>query len=470
MEKLSIRKQLNIVRLFFSGLPYREIAGKTSASVGAVSNVIADLKAGNYPEVGDVSEQVDMLKELAAEVRKSRLTVGEATIGITIVNSLKELGLEPGDIPQYVSLCRALTTGGIETQAFVKAAMEYQEVIKRTGLSVEEMDKKVKNLEEAASQLEPLAKKTLDLQAELADLEVKKEGLANEIAGLERNWQTLTASVKEREQREGELSARTAYLEDRLQADDERLAIARKDLKALSAIGMSFDGLSGFTERLKGVAQRHGVNPKTLNGRLLTELEQLDVGLGLEILVKTRQCELNRIEAAISKSKEKSAVLYNQNQQLQQELSSLKAQIADERNTVVKELKNVNSLARNTVTELKHDLGIGIQECQEEVAKLTKDIFEAGKEFGQMEAVIRINAWIEDILSLLKGEDNLTASQIRVVALILLKSILAWLEQKYASDTSLYSLRTMISNLVMELERWKPQVNSAEESKSLSLN
>jgi AcrR family transcriptional regulator len=163
MEKLSIRKQLNIIRLYFSGLSYREIAAKAGVSVGAVTNVTADLKAGNYPEVGDVSERVDLLKELAAEVRKSRLTVGEAVTGITIVNSVKELGLEPGDIPQYVSLCKTLTPGGIETQAFVKAAMEYRDVLERTSLSVDEMEKKVRSLEETANQLEPTAKKALDL-------------------------------------------------------------------------------------------------------------------------------------------------------------------------------------------------------------------------------------------------------------------------------------------------------------------
>lgn len=112
MEKLSMRKQLNIIRLYFNGLSYREIAAKVAVSVGAVTNIIADLKAGNYPEIGEVSEQVDMLRELAAEVRKSRLTVGEAVTGITVVNSMKEIGLEPGDIPQYVSLCKALTPQG----------------------------------------------------------------------------------------------------------------------------------------------------------------------------------------------------------------------------------------------------------------------------------------------------------------------------------------------------------------------
>ena len=195
MEKLSIRKRLNIIRLFFSGLSYREIATKVGASVGAVTNVIADLRAGNYPEVGDVSEQVDMLRELSAEVRKSRLTVGEAVTGITIVSNLKELGLEPGDIPKYVSLCKMLTPGGVEAQALVKAAMDYREVLQRTGLSVDEMERKVRSLEEASSQLEPMARKALDLQGELEELEVKKGYLTDEVAGLERRQHMLTESV-----------------------------------------------------------------------------------------------------------------------------------------------------------------------------------------------------------------------------------------------------------------------------------
>ena len=317
MEKLSIRKQLNIIRLYFSGLSYREIAAKAGVSVGAVTNVIADLKAGNYPEVGDVSEQVDLLKELAAEVRKSRLTVGEAVTGITIVNSVKELGLEPGDIPQYVSLCKALTPGGIETQVFVKAAMEYREVLERTGLSVDEMEKKVRSLEETANQLEPTAKKALDLQGELEDLEVKKERLTGEVADLERRQHMLSESVEKREQREGKLLTRVAHLEERLQSADERLSIARKDLKTLSGIGMSLDDLSGFTVRLKGIAQRHKISPNALRERLLCELEQLDEGLGLDTVMQTKLRELRGVEDAIAKAEEKSAALTARNQQLQ---------------------------------------------------------------------------------------------------------------------------------------------------------
>ena len=470
MDELSLRKKLNIIRLYFSGLSYREIAAKAGVSVGAISNVIADMKAGNYPEVSDVSEQVDALRELGAEVRKSRLTVGQAVTGITIVNSVKELGLEPGDIPQYVSLCKSLTPGGIETQSFVKAALEYREVLGRTGLGVEELDKKVKALEEAAGQLEPLAKKTVDLKGELKNLEAKKGVLTGEVAGLEKRQQRLTEIVKEREQREGELSARIAPAEASLQSDEERLALARKDLKKLSSIGMSFDELSGFTERLAGVAHRHGLTSKALCDRLLTELEQLDKGLGLKTFVQTRQLELNKLEEAITKAQEKSAALNSQNRQLEQELASIKAQIANERDSVVKEMRIVNAAARDTVTQLKQDLSKGIRESLDEVSSLRKETFETGKELGVLEAMIESHALFKDILSLIKGEDKITASQVRVVALILLKSMVAWLERNHAGDTSLRLLRTTTTNIVSELERWIPPVNSAEGSKSLTAN
>jgi DNA repair exonuclease SbcCD ATPase subunit len=470
MEKLSLRKQLTVIRLYFSGLPYKEIAGKAGISTGAVANVVADLKAGNYPEVGDISEQVEMLKELAAEVRKSRLTVGEAVTGMAVVNCLKELGFEPGDMQQCLSLYKTLTPGDAETQAFVRAAMEYKEALQRTGLDVEELEEKVRSLEEASCQLEPLAAKALDLQKELEDLEKKRRSLTNEVAALEKRQHTLAERVKEREQREGDLSIRIAQLEQRLQSDEEQLAVARKDLKALSTIGMSLNELSGFAERLKGVAQRHSIDSKALHSRLLTELERLNKGLGLETLVQTRQQEFNKVEASIVKAQEKSAMLDNQNQQLQQEVSSLKAQIADERQTVSREMKAMIAVAQNTVAELKQDLSKGIEEGIDEIARLKKEALETGKELGELEATIKNNVWLADALSLLKGEDKVTASQVRVIGLVVLKGMEAWLERNFSDELIFYTLKRMTISLVDELEKWKPKVKTTEGSKSFSAN
>ena len=55
MEKLTAQKKISIVRQYFSGLSYDEIATKTGVSKGSVANVITDLKAGEIPEAADYS-------------------------------------------------------------------------------------------------------------------------------------------------------------------------------------------------------------------------------------------------------------------------------------------------------------------------------------------------------------------------------------------------------------------------------
>jgi DNA repair exonuclease SbcCD ATPase subunit len=225
---------------------------------------------------------------------------------------------------------------------------------------------------------------------------------------------------------------------------------------------MPFDELSGFTERLKGVAHRHGIDPKALCGRLLTELEQLDKGLGLEVLVQTRQQELNKVEGAIMKAQDKLAVLGGQNQQLQQELSNLKGQISEERDHLANELRGINTIVQSTIATLKEQMSNGIQEGIEEVVRLKAEAIELGKEIGRFEATVEANEWINKLFSLAKGDDCVSAGDVRVIGLMLLKAVSAWLDRNYGSDMSTYLLKGTIGSAVSELERWKVPENSVK--------
>ena len=74
MEKLSLKKRLLIIRLYLEGFSYDEIAARTSVAKGTVFNVIAEIKAGRFPEYSGLSEQLELLRELAADLRRSRIT------------------------------------------------------------------------------------------------------------------------------------------------------------------------------------------------------------------------------------------------------------------------------------------------------------------------------------------------------------------------------------------------------------
>ena len=94
MDKLTTQKKLNIIRLYFTGLSYDEIAVKTGISTGSITNIITDLKAGRIPEAADVVEQVELLRELSTDLKHSNLTLGQCVIGIVVLNRIKECGLD----------------------------------------------------------------------------------------------------------------------------------------------------------------------------------------------------------------------------------------------------------------------------------------------------------------------------------------------------------------------------------------
>ena len=73
MEKLSARKRSAIVGDYLSALSYSEIAAKQHVSTGTVANVVADLKAGRFPEAGDVGERIEQLKGLSLDLRRANL-------------------------------------------------------------------------------------------------------------------------------------------------------------------------------------------------------------------------------------------------------------------------------------------------------------------------------------------------------------------------------------------------------------
>ncbi|GAH79788.1 unnamed protein product, partial [marine sediment metagenome] len=215
------------------------------------------------------------------------------------------------------------------------AALAFEEERRRTDLSVDELETKVKSLEESVTRLEPLAKEVMEQEARLAELTKQRESLAEEVSVLEKQNNVLQDKVRSREKRETELSNRIRDLEDRAQSADERLNAARKDLRMLSGIGMSSDNLSAFTQRLKAMAQHHGIKPEVLSSRLMDELEQLDEGLKLDTITKAKKEELRMEQRKLLKAKEEQASISSTNENLREEGAILRAALLEEKRYIV---------------------------------------------------------------------------------------------------------------------------------------
>ena len=121
MEKLTMKKKLTIIKYYLSGLSYDEIATKCGVSKGTVANIVAELKAGKFPEATDVAEYIDLLRELSLDLRRLGLTPGQCTIGLTALTRINEYGLDPADIERWSMILKSVESKD-ESQEFVRVA------------------------------------------------------------------------------------------------------------------------------------------------------------------------------------------------------------------------------------------------------------------------------------------------------------------------------------------------------------
>lgn len=455
MQKLSLKKQLTIVRLYLAGLSYDEIAARCGVSKGTVANVIADLKAGRILDVQAPLEQLEQLRELAVDLRRLKLTPGQAVVGVAALSHLQELEIEPADIQRWAATCRELTGEGAEVQAFVRAAVALEEVRERTGLSVEALEDKVRGLEEGVAHLEPLARELRGCQRELKELEKRRQALASEVSQLEKRHEPLRKEVIQKERREAELSHRIQESEQRAQAADERLAAARKDLKVLAGLGLSPDDLPGFVHRLSAIAQRHSIEPAALRERLLHELEQLEAGLGLEAFVEMKQREMTEAEQATLNAQEERAELEAAVQQLRQEKAALHAAVAEELKHVRKTIRTIAPFVRDAAAELRREFGSGVGGALLEVEKLRAKALELGKELGHFEATIEANQWLQTLVGLVKGNGDVSSGDVRLVGLAVLRGVKSWTEQNKSQISLPYWFTPRVDATIEALEQWE---------------
>jgi len=454
MERLSAKKKVAVVRQYLSGLSYNEIGAKSGVSKGTVANVVSDLKAGIFPEVVDVVDQIELLRELSLDLKRSKLTPGQCALGLTVLTRIGECGLDLGDIDRWSPILKS-AGGEAEVQELVSTISSIQEVQKRTGLGLEELDNKVHELERKASDLEPMSMQHHDYRKQLAELAGQRKDLASVVAGLEEKYKLLNPLVKDLKKRERDLSRRIKNMETRAEKAEAAITTLNKEQQRLLDIGLSLEALAEFSQRVQSIVQRHHISPAELRERLLQELENLSQGLGLETLVQRQQVELEEQERALALARQERENLKAVVESLKQEKTSLEASIKDTREKVSREIAKIIPAARDTINRLVEELQRGHNEALVEVRRLRDEALEVGIEVGQYKEMLQSNQWLSDLLALVRGEESVEGKRVRAIILSVLRGALAWLKHNEASNLRFSTLSFAVGNLIGELEKWK---------------
>jgi predicted nucleic acid-binding Zn-ribbon protein len=421
MERLTPKKKLAVVRLYLSGLSYGEIAAKIGVSKGTVANVVTELKAGTIPEAADIGEHIELLRELSIDLKQSNLTPGQCAIGLMLLSRISECGLDPADIDRWPMILKAVRNED-DAKEFVRLIYSIQEVQQRSGLNIEALDKKVHELEKKATDLEPLTEKLKDSKNELTELAKQRDELTSSVAMLEQRNELLTPQVKELEKRQQNLSRRIADMEPKAEKAERTLLALKGETQKLEDIGLSLSELAEFNDKLQKIAQHHTIKPSELKDRLLHELQTL--GKGTRAVVGS----------------------------LRQEKTNLEASVKEVREKVVREIAKMIPLAQGEIAKFGQDLRRGNDEALAEVRRLRDEAIEVGREVGQYEEILKSNEWLNELLSLVRGEENITGKRVRVIALLVVRALHAWVKGQGFSSDALLPRATEL--LIGELEQW----------------
>jgi len=452
MEKLTAKKKLSVLMSYFRGLSYDEIAAKGGVSKGTVANIIADLKAGSFPEAGDVDDQIELLRDLSLDLKRLNLSPGQCAMGFIILNRINECGLDPADIDRWPMILKSVPSQE-DANEFVRLVYSIQEVQKRTGLDLEALDNKVRELERKAGDLEPISNKVRDCRKELAELTRKQQELASSVALLEQKNELLSPRVKDLEERDEALSRRIADMEPKAEKAEIILSTLKGEMQKLKDTGFSLKELAEFNEELQVIAQHHAIKPAELRGRLLHELETLDEGLALETVIKNRQQEIDNVEQVIARSKKEIGTARAVIDSLRQEKTNLEATIKETREKVSREIMKIIPLANDTISKLREELRRGNDEALAEIQRLANKTIEVGKDIGRYEGILKSCEWLDELLALVRGEEEIEGNRVRVIALLLVRSVATWLKRHDSHSMTL--LPVTAENLISELERWR---------------
>ena len=452
MERLTAKKKLSVVRLYLSGLSYDEIAARAGVSKGTVANVVAELKAGSFPEAADIGEQVELLRELSLDLKRSKLTPGQCATGLILLNRISECGLDPADIDRWPMILKSVPNEH-DAKEFVQLAYNIQQVQQRSGLSLEALDNKVQELERKAADLEPISNKLKDCKKQLAELTRQREELASSVAMLEQKSRLLTPGVKDLERRERTLSRRITDMEPKAQKAETTLSALKGEMQKLKDTGFSLSELADFHEKLQAVAEHHAIEPSELRSRLLHELENLDKGLALETLIQNRRQEMDKMEQAIARTKNEIETTRAVVDSLKQDRTNLEAGIKKTRETVSREIVKIIPLAQDTISKLAEDLRRGNDEALAEIRRLRDEAMELGKDVGRYEGILQSGEWLNELLALVRGEEDIEGKRVRIIVLSVVQALHIWL--KHQDSLSLTLLPLTVESLISELEQWK---------------
>jgi len=348
-QKLSPHKVSKMMVLYFDGYSQSDIANKLKVNQSTVSLYVSKFKSlaeqQGIKAAGEefgIMDQVEALNSLASELKKAKLTVEEAKVGLKMAWTLQKLGIKQEDYNDVIQTCTKMKSEG-----FIGDAVKLSKLENATGMTHGQL------LAQYASTHEKLEKEQQELETTTGQLNSVKE----ELASMDKQKKAANQALK-------------AYM-DQIGVDMNRLKLVEGLAQVLKEAGISDKDLQEYIARQQ-VLSKAGISLDVFTAivgesKVLTSHDQ---GKGL---LKSL-ADYGGINEAIKDSKAKIALLEKQAVGLEQVAEQKGKLIAE-----ITELKAEKATLESVVAEL-HVRKEELDHVKSELASLTNKRTQLEKE------------------------------------------------------------------------------------------
>ena len=104
LKEVSSIKKMKVIKLFISGLSYDDISQQVGVAKGSVVNIVTEFREGTLPVPPDMIEYVDVLRQVAVDLRKNDTTFAQVQPCVKISAKLREMRVSSNEVEQWLDI------------------------------------------------------------------------------------------------------------------------------------------------------------------------------------------------------------------------------------------------------------------------------------------------------------------------------------------------------------------------------
>ena len=391
MKEITRTKRLEVVHYYLLGYTYREIEEETGISHGSIANIVSELEDGDLNIPGTSFDQVNDLRQLSFDLKKSGLKPSQALLGITFLKRLQDLQIMPEHLEAWSKLINRFLPPDFPAKEFFETARRLHDLEISQGKSFETITEEYKSycqrIEELKGEVDSLSKVKSQLSNEIKPLcsqleafKREKERLENDVQIQTTKIQELKSRLKEAEGEKSTLDRETKDLHRRKVKLSSEVEGREESLRKLGEMGFSDEDLLRLKAFLERISKDEGNEVTKVKEKFFSALGLYKDIDGFE---QKKETEAKGIRELVTEK----SILSGEIKELENKKGTL---LGEMDKTIISISQRLKTIGEEATLQVEQQ----VSSVREQFDSLLADAVKTGQAIGEMRQMVK------------KGEDS----------------------------------------------------------------